>query len=443
MIHNKKRLIAKVAPLTTAIAAAMLTTQAAAVDFHGYARSGLSTNLSNGGEQTCLGGKLSGRLGDECDTYAELALGQELYNKDDQSFRIDSMVSLNAPNQGNDYQAFTGTNTVTGVDFNNNTTTTASSSPYSGGELALRQLYVSGKNVVALFPGATLWAGKRYYQRHNIDQIDFYYLNDSGYGAGVENITAGVGKLSVAWMNNDTTQKDAFNNNNIVQNNKLDVRYAFPVSSDSTLDLAAIYGMADRTQLQKTDGLGNKNGFFLSSELSTNIMGGFNKFVLQYGQDSMGDAAYYTSGGTSSNYLSAGSLKHSWRVIDHGVIALSGPLQMGYSAMYEKGKANGTATKEDPATTSVVVRPVYSWTNVSSTALELGYSSVENTGSTSSADLEKVTLAQEWQAGPGFWARPVIRAYVTSFFGNVAKDAQNKQGVDGDIQVGVQMEAWW
>lgn len=448
MIHNKKRFIAKVAPLATAVATAMLATQAAAVDFHGYARAGINTNLSNGGQQNCVHdqGKLSGRLGNECDAYTELALGQDLYNKDNQSFRIDSMLSLAANLQGNDYQTY-------GHGTNNST-----SNPGSGGELAMRQLYVSGKNVVSLFPGATIWAGKRYYQRHNVDMIDFFYLNDSGYGAGLENISAGNGKLSLAWVKNVTDNLSSSSTallgdqpaQSTVQNNKLDARYAFPINSDNTLELVGIYGMADRTDQQKKAGVVGKNGYFLTSELSTKFMGGYNKFVLQYGHNSLGAAAFE---GFINSYNEPGQagIKDSWRVIDHGVITVNGPLDLAYEALYQKGKTFGTATNENPEVSSFVIRPVYSWTNVSSTAVELGYSNVKTASDSSSHDVEKVTLAQQWSAGPGYWARPVIRAYVTSFFGKTAKNELNSTvngttqqvGVNGDIQAGVQFEAWW
>jgi len=41
--------------------------------------------------------------------------------------------------------------------------------------------------------GIQLWAGKRFYQRKDIHIMDYYYLNNSGYGVGVENIDAGLG----------------------------------------------------------------------------------------------------------------------------------------------------------------------------------------------------------------------------------------------------------
>lgn len=43
---------------------------------------------------------------------------------------------------------------------------------------------------------STIWAGKRFYQRHDVHMIDFYYWDISGHGAGIENIDLGFGKLS-------------------------------------------------------------------------------------------------------------------------------------------------------------------------------------------------------------------------------------------------------
>src|SRR5438105_1635651 len=45
---------------------------------------------------------------------------------------------------------------------------------------------------------ATLWLGKRYYQRHDVHAMDFFYWNNSGDGVGIENIDAGIGKFHVA-----------------------------------------------------------------------------------------------------------------------------------------------------------------------------------------------------------------------------------------------------
>lgn len=427
MMQNNNRRLFRLTPIAAAIASAAIATPALAVDFSGYARAGASTNLQSGGEQTCFGsgaaGHYVGRLADECDTYAEIGLGDELYNEDGKSFRFDSMVSYGINDQGNDFQSYS---------YND------SSGGYGGGDTSLRQLYVSGNNVIEALPGATLWAGKRYYQRHDVHQLDLYYLNNSGYGGGVENIQAGPGKLSLAFINHDNPDGDQF-----IQNNKFDVRYAFPVGS-STLTLVGIYGMADLTDQQEEAGFEDEDGYFFTAELASGIMGGFNKFVVQYGADSMGFGAFENGGGGRiANSNVDGYLESSWRILDHGVIGLANNWEMGYSALYQQGSAHDS-NAEDAERFSVVLRPTYKWSPVLSTAIEVGYDDVQYAGVDSeSTDLQKVAIAQQWSAGGSYWARPVIRAYAATFFGDRAEAAREGDGVDGDIQLGIQMEAWW
>lgn len=77
---------AKWLPISAAVIMALGSASASAVEFHGYMRAGLGAN-TDGGSQYCYGTggpnwHTVGRLGDECDTYAELALSQEVYNMD-------------------------------------------------------------------------------------------------------------------------------------------------------------------------------------------------------------------------------------------------------------------------------------------------------------------------------------------------------------------------
>lgn len=88
---------AKWLPISAAVALALGSFSASAVDFHGYMRAGVQNNLTNGGAVYCYGtgadGHLVGRLGDECDTYVELALSQEVFNKAKNKFTVNLTVS--------------------------------------------------------------------------------------------------------------------------------------------------------------------------------------------------------------------------------------------------------------------------------------------------------------------------------------------------------------
>lgn len=73
------------------------------IDFTGYARSGIG-NTAGGGDQACFRANGAGakyRLGNECETYAELGLGATLYEEGDKSFYFNSMVGYFS-NQVND-----------------------------------------------------------------------------------------------------------------------------------------------------------------------------------------------------------------------------------------------------------------------------------------------------------------------------------------------------
>lgn len=78
---------------------------------------------------------------------------------------------------------------------------------------------------------------------------------------------------------------------------------------------------------------------------------------------------------------------------------------------------------------------------MSSTTLEIGYEDVHQPFNDEKTDLHKIAIAQQWSVGPGYWARPFIRVYAASFFGDQAEAARS-EGIDGDIQVGTQIKAW-
>lgn len=156
-------------PIAVAVAVGTLSAPTMAVDFTGYARSGIGWTGS-GGEQQCFqatGAQSKYRLGNECETYAELKLGQEVWKEGDKSFYFDTNVAYSVAQQ-NDWEA---------------------TSP------AFREANVKGKNLIDALPGSTIWAGKRFYQRHDVHMIDFYYWDISGPGAGLEDVDLGFGKL--------------------------------------------------------------------------------------------------------------------------------------------------------------------------------------------------------------------------------------------------------
>ncbi|PKB89228.1 maltoporin [Ewingella americana] len=423
--------------LPLAVAAGIFSTQAMAVDFTGYARSGIGWTGS-GGEQQCFkatGADSKYRLGNECETYAELRLGQEVWKEGDKSFYFNSNIGY-AVDQRNDSE---------------------STSP------AVREANVLGKNLIDWLPGSTIWAGKRFYQRHDVHMIDFYYWDISGPGAGIEDIDLGFGKLSLAATRNTESGGSygyiADKRNEIpTSNDVFDVRVAgLNTNPGGVLELGVDYGRANPRDGFSLDDDATKDGVMLTAEHTQSIYNGYNKFVLQYATDSMTDPG--TSG--ASGHSSGGSVNNNgnmWRVLDHGAIDFNDTWGLMYVAMYQdvdRDNNNGTTWY------TVGVRPMYKWTPIMSTLLEVGYDNVKSQRTSQNNGQYKVTLAQQWQAGDSIWSRPAIRIFATYADWNekwgydtdrglnnglaMSDTSTNtfSRGKDSEVTFGAQMEIWW
>ena len=227
---------------------------ASAVDFYGYFRAGVQNNLTNGGAVYCFGngnrGHLVGRLGDECDTYAEIALSQEVFNKAKNKFTVNTLVAwgtyeAGATEKQYDFQG----NSWQGVGFGGDRAVTGNSA-WHGQRVSLREAWAG----YTLPMGAQIWAGKRFYQRKDIHILDFYYLNDSGTGAGIEGIPVGnLGQVSFAVIKNQVDEVgDDANGVNARDTYKIDTRWnGIPLWKDASLDLAMIWGLPSTTDKQK------------------------------------------------------------------------------------------------------------------------------------------------------------------------------------------------
>lgn len=429
---------AKWLPIAAAVTAALASQAAFAVDFHGYMRAGFGSS-DNGGQQT-MSQQRVGRLGNEKNVFGELQLGQEVYNKDGKSFYIDSMLAFG------DEDSAKGT-------WNDN--------------VAARQLNVQAKN---LFDGGeTLWAGQRYYQRHDIHLTDFYYWDVSGVGAGVENIAVGVGKLSLAAIQADTnfdvdqkckTQddgsancvlddagKDVMNGNERIDSNTFDIRYAgIPLWKDASLELGYNFAQANTSDIQESElSFDPEDGHMVTAELSWALSDGFNKTVLQYMAGGLASQAS-TYGAGNGNGLQISESGDGFRIINHGVVKLAPNWEVGHQLAY--GKTNYDDGKVDTQDTfSAVIRPAYLWNDYMKTYVEAGYfkDNVDNlSGSSDSTNGSKITLAQAWSAGRGWWARPEIRVFASYLQQDEAFEADsNDVKQDDTFTVGVQAEAWW
>ena len=444
----------KVIPLATAVSAVVFSAAAAAVtpEFHGYVRSGVGGSSEGGNQQAfkAVGAGSKYRLGNETETYGEIKLGAELFNNGEQSFYLDSNVAFSV-DQAADWEAT---------------------------DPAFREFNVKAKGVLEFAPEATLWAGKRFYKRADVHLSDFYYWDLSGPGAGIESMDVGFGDLSLAWVKSGTefeywkSAADAAKNDDGIKDNDvaaekkkldqniIDIRLEnIKTNTDGSLTLGLDYGKGnpidssftgyDKNAKQFTDNNLDEDGYMITAEHTQgNFYGGFNKFVVQYAADGMTAWGMGTNGrglsGVNTSNIDADKLI---RVMDHGVVGIGENIEMQYLVSYTDLQFE-EGGKKDQTWWSTGVRPVYFWNDIMSTAVEMGYDHVENSiDGDKDSKLGKITIAQQWSAGRGYWARPQIRAFVT--YAKWNDDSKGKIGGDAfanetdGMTFGVQMEAWW
>lgn len=440
----------KVSVIAAAVAATLTTGSAfaAAVDFHGYARAGVG--LSGEGSHVTYEKNKVGRLGNEDDLYAELGLNAELYNKDDVTFKLESLVAY-------------------GQAGNNN---------WEGNANALRVMNVQAQGLFS-DKEAVLWAGQRYYQRKDIHITDFYFLDTSGgAGGGIENLSVGGGKLSVALMHDDGTQevsdgtestltaaataalaacdgdiacemgitsdpasyeKTAKTKDETVSGYTLDIRYAgIDLWENANLELALAYDFASEAEGQtvKAD-----DGVLLTAVIGQGLDNGFNQTVLQYGTASYGKQMATYGGGGWYDRSGDNNDADGFRIINWGVTGMGDNWEVGHTVMYAQASDTDVG---DITAYNAVVRPMYKWGDHMKTIFEGGYFYDEEklAGVKDKSSGSKLTIAQAWSAGSGFWARPEIRVYGSYFMDHEADSFANDTD-DSEFSVGIQMEAWW
>ncbi|GIC78753.1 maltoporin LamB [Moritella sp. F3] len=416
-----------------AVSAALLTSAAGAVDFNGYMRAG--TGLSgNNGENISFEKNKIGRLGNENDLYAEFGFRQELpkiEGMEDQKWVVDAMIA-----QGN-----SGNNGWEDGDFN------------------VAQFNVQATGLIASDKEATLWAGKRYYQRKDIHITDFYYLNTSaGAGGGIENLSVGPGKLSAAWMLDEGTQETAngipqagapsWANDTQVNGNIFDVRYSgLNLWNNATLELAGVYNFANEKEKQTITA---DDGVMLTAILQQGLSNGFNQTVLQYGTSSygaqmadLGSGAWFDRSGEQND-------ANGYRVINWGVMSFGDKIEVGHQLMYAASTdasygdgitGSSVKVKGDHSLMSAVVRPMYKWNQNMKTILELGVFSESYDGRDDKGG-SKATIAQAWSMGDSFWARPELRVFASYITDDEGTTLGSSKG-DSDYSIGMQVEAWF
>ncbi len=179
------------------------------VDISGYFRSGYGRD-DEGGPQVAFqapGALAKGRLGNEAENYGELIVGKNFY--------LPGAFSLTRGPQANGVSSQPVGRFQMRMSMYN---------PYSNyvqpgsTQFGLAEAWAAIGNLSVSQPAMSFWAGNRFYRRHDVYIDDFFLINMSGGGGGVEGIQTPIGKLAAAWIGlgsqsafTDVPQPDAVN----------------------------------------------------------------------------------------------------------------------------------------------------------------------------------------------------------------------------------------
>jgi maltoporin len=285
---------------------------------------------------------------------------------------------------------------------------------------------------------AKIWIGKRYYNRHDVHITDYYYWNNSGLGAGIEDIAAGPAKLAFAYhQNGSDATVNGSPQTNVLTTRRLSLRaYDIPVNPNGRLETEFVYLAGSSAN----DAVNTGNGFSLMVEhTQSGVFGGFNKLAFITGTDVGAGGASIPTLATAADVFQGSDL----RIIDQLYFAPEGSPISGQATVVHQQVKPDNGPKQ--TWWSIGARPQFNFTDLFSVAVEAGYDTLKTDG-VGTAKLGKITIAPQLQLSRGFWARPVFRAFATyaKWNGTARPQAGGVFGDDNNgMTYGVQVEAWW
>src|SRR5258708_8110681 len=162
--------------------------------FSVYVRAGVQFNGSGGGGNFNFeppdneGGRP--RLGNENDTYMEITW-QQAHMLGDNPDVMDVSVRFTPSIR---YVQNRGT-FITGIGGGQNGRENGNDFDF-----VMREAFLEMSNVFKSAPEITFWAGQRFYDRQQVEPMDYYWLDMSGYGSEGEKIHLGIGNLWVSYL---------------------------------------------------------------------------------------------------------------------------------------------------------------------------------------------------------------------------------------------------
>lgn len=414
------------------------------LDINGYFRAGYGRANGDGPMAAFAApGVAKYRLGNEAENYGELAFSKTFFPAD--AFSGGTIVNENDPVAQVVYRM-------------------AIYNPYqnygaaSATEFTSPEIWGSIANVIPDMPDASLWAGSRFYRRHDININDFYYWDMSGGGGGIEDVNFGPGKFAFAWIG-DGSESAIYASlgeptpNNLAGFSKtnFDLRYYDWEFLGGTGEAGLVYSTASSGADSNGRQASDSDGFSLSV-LRTDT--GFldpDSLHTTSAQIGNGPAKTFTSGfetftDTSGTYIRPDP-NESWRVrfTDQVIINPVDQFSLGTALVYQYTDYGDGAPEQQWA--SGGLRPIWHFNEVFSLAFEGGMDWISGTSFTGGGSVTKLTLAPQVSLGDKFLSRPVLRAFVT--YAAWSEGLEGKVGGADYINSndgwswGVQVETWW
>ena len=400
-------------------------------EFHGYFRSGYAFN-SEGGQQVAFqapGADAKYRLGNEAETYGEFIFVNNWLNPDHNSDKawMRTEVMLEA-----------------------NTTNSASYANFPGGlgndQFRLREAFVQVGNILKSQPDAKFWAGERYYRRQHIEINDFYPLDMSGYGGGVEDLHIGIGKVAVGFLSG--ARPDIVTQNGNYAKSNIDVRLYDVRGPFGRFAVWFDYAHAKGGTTQSGTVIPTADGYAFGLRFQRlEWHGGYNTFSVQYGK---GAASNFSTSIDDPNPF----LKSSERLLitEHLLIQPNDRFAVMPIFIFQR-KRDGQPEHGFNDWASFGVRPEIFFTKYISLAFEGGFDHTEGFVTTQTGDrqfdgwLRKFTIAPQIGAGRKFFSRPVLRAFLTyaswsNGFRGLVGGGPFEDRTSG-LTYGLQAETWW
>jgi maltoporin len=416
---------------------AKLQQLAGTFEFHGYFRSGYGLN-SVGGQQVAFeapGAEAKYRLGNEAETYAELIFVNNWVNPDHDGskawFKSQFMIEANTSNS----ESYAPVGDTPGAD-----------------QYRFREAFVQAGNLFESQPNAKFWIGERYYRRLHIDSDDFYPLDMSGYGGGVEDLQTRFGKLAVALLN--TARPDIVTQNGNLAKSNIDVRFYdvkgplglwsawfdYATSKGGTITSATAPGSTTVTTIPTSDGYAYG---FRHQRLEWH--GGYHDFMIQYGTGAASNFSGPGNGTTIPNPTPYVDLTRQFLVTEQVVFQPNDKFAIMPIFVFQRTK-DGNPQHDWVQWASFGARPEVFLTKHFSLVGDCGFDHTHLPGSYDGW-LRKFTFAPQLGPDRKFFGRPVLRAFVTyanwsngfrGFVGGVPfQDRTN------GLTYGLQAEHWW